>query len=328
MDFTPYVGLARNPDDCDGTVPDGVVNETEHTLVYLDDIPELPLARLSGASSWDVRNTARRTASQMLDTDLKAFLGQAFPARPLGSGLLGKASYTNFPPIASQLVSFPLHSHYLKGGKARINSLGMILSEPVTNQVIELWRVGDTAPLKTVTLAHINARTTTQYSLADWVFDLDGSQYEIRTTLPEGIKVADNPMACNSCGGLQPIRSILSSCCSGKASGFMMNLSGLCSYDPLLQQLMENERTSRVLAYMLAYQTGYTLCVKPVSGEIERSTVLSETDLSNAAGSCRQEYLNRLGWLKSEVSKLGLSVENTCFQANTPTGWSRGRFAY
>lgn len=322
MDFTPYLGLSRTPSACDADEPDGIVNDSDATLVYLDDVPELPLARLS--PSWVRRDEARRLASNTLNSDLKAFLGSAFQSRPLYNGLLGKNSYTQFPLLASASVSLPLHMRYLRGGTLLIRSIGMILSQAVSNQEFSVYREGEPDPILTHTIPAIGERSTAQYALPEaWRIPMDGNRYEIRTTLPDGVKVADNPLACGGCGGMGALMGMITNCCTGKASGFLLTLGGLCDYDPLLAQLMENDRSKLVVAYMLAYQAGYILCARPDSGQIERSTLLSETDIATATAACQSGYLNRLNWLRAELPNLNLSAENTCFQAAVPYSWSR-----
>lgn len=329
MDFTPYLGLARNPSTCEGSPQEDVINDGDQTLVYLDDVPELPLARIRRPGSWNARSNARLLASNSLNADLRAFLGGSFQARPLYSGLLGKAAYTNFMTVPSQAITLPFNMRYLQGGELIIRALGLILSEAVTNQVIGLYQVGNETALKTTTVASINARSTYQQILPEaWKIPMDGNRYEIRATLPDGVKIADNLLACGGCGGMGALQGMIENCCSGRASGFTMTLGGNCDYDPLLVQLMDNDRTKLVIAYMIAYQAGYVLCAAPPSGEVERSTVLSESDLQNAASACQAGYTNRLNWLKMEVPKLGLNVENTCFKPTTAFGWSRnGVFA-
>ncbi|GAB4052521.1 hypothetical protein [Spirosoma litoris] len=325
MDFSPYLGLARNPETLSGLVPEGESDSVvDKTLLYLDDIPELPLVRIQQPDNKDVRATARMQASNVLNADLKAFLGNTFQSRPLYSGLLGKVSYTQFLQPISQTKRVLFNMRYLTGGELLIRSVGIIVSDNLTDQLIGLYKVGQDDPIKSKTVPTIPARSTTQYSVGEaWRIPMDGGSYELRTVLPQGVKVADNPLACGGCGGMGALHGMITNCCDGRADGFVMTLGGSCDYDPLLLQLMENDRTRLVIAYMLAYQTGYILCVPPASGQIERATVLSETDMANAAAQCRQEYLNRLSWLKMEVPKLGLSTDNTCFQAVAPHGWNR-----
>ncbi|MBC3785716.1 hypothetical protein [Spirosoma utsteinense] len=324
MDFSPYLGLVREPAlPCFGEPPEQAQNAPATAITYLSDVPELSLSRVVSVDPYAALSQARAAASQDLNADLKAFLSAGFPSRPLYSGLLGNSSYTQFP--ASQLSAgvLPLTMQFQQGGEFIIRLLGMILSESVADLPVGLYRQGEEEPIKSMTI-NVLARSATMYTLAEaWRIPLDGNRYEIRAALPDGVKVADNNLSCGCSNQVGALGAILANCCAGKASGFVLTLGSNCNYDPLLIQLVENDRTRLVIGYMLAYRAAYRLAAAPPSGTIDRSSVLSESDLSDAAARCEQEYLNRLGWLKNEVSKMNLSTESTCFQPKRVGGWSR-----
>ncbi|OJW75696.1 hypothetical protein [Spirosoma sp. 48-14] len=325
MDFTPYLGLARTASACTGIVPESIVNDVQNTtLIYLDDVKELPIGRVPGGNSWAVRSNTRLLTSNALNADLKAFLLDSFRARPVYSGQFGKPEWTLFVAPASQTITFPFHMRYQQGGKLLIRSIGLMVSENLTNQVIGLYAEGSNVALKTLNIPALTAKSSQQFSVGQpWEIPMDGLRYELRTTLPDGVKVANNNRACGGCGGMGALIGMIQNCCDGKAGGYVMTLGGQCDADPLLLQLMENDQTRLVIANMLAYKAGYFLCVAQPSAAIERSTVLAETDLKADAVACDQQYLNRLNWLKIQIPKLKLNIDNTCFQGVQPYGWSR-----
>ncbi len=322
MDFQSYLGLARHPDSCLGDPPTDVVSTiTSASGVFLDDVAELPLARLRGGDVWLNRERARAGAAQDLSADLNAFLAGGFPARKAFSGLLGRDECTQYLLPADGLVALPIHTHRQAGGSLVIRAVGLRLSAGVTGQTINLYRETEPTPFRTLT-ADIAPTSAVRHSVGEyWRLPMDGTKYELRAGLPANVRVADNKLAC--CQTARDLPGVVASCCSGRANGFMVDLYSQCNYDPLFSQLLENERTGLVLGYMLAYQAGYRLCVQSASGSVERATVLSESDLSDAARICRGEYLSRLNWLKTEVPNLGLSTDGACFSAARPYGWSR-----
>jgi hypothetical protein len=325
MDFSPYLGLIRNPElTCFSEPTPDDKNAPLTAITYLSDVPEVNLERVVPVTdAYPLMSAARDGASQDLNADLNAFLGGFFPARPLYTGLLGNSSYTQFPPSQLNAGVLPLTVQFQQGGSLVIRLLGMILSESVPELPVALYRVGEVEPIESATI-NVLARSATLHVLPKaWKIPLDGGRYEIRATLPPGVKVADNNLSCGCSGKVGALTALLANCCAGKASGFLLDLTSNCNYDPLFVQLLDNDRTRLVLGYMLAYRTAYRLAAKPASGDIDRSTVLSESDLADMKMRCEQEYLNRLGWLKTEAPKLGLSTDNTCFAPKRPGGWSR-----
>ncbi|RIV23603.1 hypothetical protein DYU11_11520 [Fibrisoma montanum] len=334
MDLTPYLGLVRPETDL-ACFPEPPVMDPSYSDslsgVYVSDVADLPLKRLAGPGFWEALLAARLGASLDLNTDLKAFLPASFPARPTYSGVMGNKSYTHFAPTNTELARLPFVTGYRRGGWVVISSVGLLLNQAVEGQVIALYRedadgnvIG--APLKSVTV-DVAAQSKTHHPVgAPWRVPMDGGHYALRATLPDGVRYADNLLSCGCGGNMAHLQALISSCCTGKASGFLVSLTSSCEYDPLLEKLVMDDRTQLVIGYMLAYQTAYRLLLTPATGEIDRDSVLSTSDLAGASGRCRQEYLDRLGWLKAEVVKLQIDASDCCFQAGPSWGRRGGLF--
>jgi hypothetical protein len=328
MNFAPYLNLIR-PDDygdtsCFGDSPDplDIVNDYPEAVLYMSDLTEFPLKRMGRVDLiWENLNQARLAASQEMSTELtSAFIG-SLPARQFKSATMGQPSVTQYIKPADPLLVLPIPTYYYQGGDLLIRSLGLNWSDGVPSQPVGLYAKGGTTPIETIALT-IKPQSRIQTAFGrSWRVPMDGDDYELRTLLPPGIKVADNQISC--CGNTPSLTTLIPRCYAGKANGWMVSISGACSYDPLFAQLLDNESTRNVLAYMLAYLTAYKICARIQSGEIDRGSVLAETDVAEAGKLCLAEYTSRVSWFRSELPSLPISTEGTCFHKQNTIGWTR-----
>lgn len=328
MDFTPYVNLIRPDDHGDtmvlGDSPDplSIVNDYPDAVLFLSDLDEFPLGQVGLIEQfWERINKARQSANTEMNTDLSTSLISALPARQFKSASIGMAASTQFVRPGDRLQTLQIPSYYFRGGELIVRAIGLQWSQAVRGQVISLYEKGSNTRLDSYTI-DVPERSKQQVPLPkSWRLVMDGKDYELRTIIPDGVLVADNNISC--CANTPNLTTLIPRCYTGKAGGWMVSISGACNYDPLLAQLLDNQPTRNVLAYMLAYLAAYKFLTRPNTGEIDRSAVLAETDLQAVAATCRSAYLNRLNWLIAELPNLPIDLTGTCFQKQPTVGWGR-----